>query len=374
MSFCTVLVTVLQGRGFGKSRGKLYVSCNFNKEILATDPTLPTQTPVWDTEFSWTLTPKTLSFLRSQRSKLKIVCYSLLEDQREVIGYVMLDLRATEVLAFFPLLNTKSVDRPEIKLHFRVTNQREILLRNKQIKSQTTFMDVEQILRSNIQPEHTLDADIKLKLKASDPPTKGKSHFGLTDLPFEVVLDDKGWYQLGPSESTDCFYTLWISIAFAEHILQLYPSDDKEGYYFYYSFLGNDILTQKFPKLSQCNFESERVSIRFKSHGETLNTLLKQIGKIVVHLCHDLEVIGYAHVGLDLKVGSEMSIMEKVYPLSTPSFVANNDDELPGIGISVALSLDDKPIVHNDHTKIEKVAAILHESNVIAHTVSQTQV
>lgn len=129
-TYCTVLVTVLQGKYFHAHRSKkLYVTCRFNNEILTSDPVDHHQQPIWDTEFSWALAPKTLSFLRSQRASLKLICYAIEGSVREVVGYIMLDLRSSGMNKFFPLLNTKNTSmRPEIKLHFSVTNQRDMLL------------------------------------------------------------------------------------------------------------------------------------------------------------------------------------------------------------------------------------------------------
>jgi Cep120 protein len=60
-----------------------------------------------------------------------------------------------------------------------------------------------------------------------------------------VELNSQGYYQLSASHSSDKYLTLWITISFAEHLELLSPNSDEEGYYFYYNFLGNDILTQR---------------------------------------------------------------------------------------------------------------------------------
>jgi hypothetical protein len=78
---------------------KLYIQCRFNNEILTTDPVDYETDPIWDTELAWQLDLKTLRYLRTQRAMLKLQCFSLDQyNQRELVGYLMLDLRQAQDL------------------------------------------------------------------------------------------------------------------------------------------------------------------------------------------------------------------------------------------------------------------------------------
>ncbi|KAJ3136962.1 hypothetical protein HK100_001241 [Physocladia obscura] len=80
----TVLVTI----------AALYVQCRFNSEILTSDATPFSPSPIWDTDLAWAIRQRPLAFLRSQRAKLKLVVYALdARNKRTQIGYIMLDLR-----------------------------------------------------------------------------------------------------------------------------------------------------------------------------------------------------------------------------------------------------------------------------------------
>lgn len=99
---------------------------------------------------------------------------------------------------------------------------------------------------------------------------------------------------------------------------------------------------------------------------------MSQFGDLTIHLCHELEIIAFTNVTLsELLVGnSSMSIIEKVFPLSKPSNlldgnlerIDSNDGLVPGLGLSMALSLDD-PSKHDAYNDKSKIAPINHELN-----------
>ena len=78
-----ILVTILEGRNLPKKL--LYVECKCNDEILSTD-SIQGPNPIWDTELGWPVQQKQLSFLRSQRTNVKLVVYAL-GDAKSPIGY-----------------------------------------------------------------------------------------------------------------------------------------------------------------------------------------------------------------------------------------------------------------------------------------------
>ncbi|KAI8904739.1 Cep120 protein-domain-containing protein [Gorgonomyces haynaldii] len=325
--------SVIRGRNFNKKPdSKLYVQCRFNNEILVSDPVEHKPSPVWDTELAWDVQPKTLSFLRSQRASLKLVCYALdIHNEREPLGYVMLDLRAAVqgsgpyAEKWYPLVNTHNTTafRPELKMTFAVTNPRDTL------------------------------TSIKKREK------------------IEIILHKDGYYQIGIDRDTK-FYTWWITIAFAEHLTHLGQHETKDGFYFYYSLFGNDIVTQKFKDLNDPNFPAERVSLRLKSSERMLRQALNELKTLVIHLCKDDLVLGVAHVPLSqLVVSAEVSVMEQVYPLQ-------GTDQKPtgaAIGVSMALGLEkdaqsEKPVLQEVHTHTQSVqpSQSVQQSSPVQHS------
>lgn len=104
-----VSLTVFEGQKFqvypksnnNNSDTYFYIQARLNTELLTTDPVLATtsDSPIFDTELAWELDEKSLKYLKSQRSMIKVQCFRLnhVERVREQLGYVMLDLRqATE--------------------------------------------------------------------------------------------------------------------------------------------------------------------------------------------------------------------------------------------------------------------------------------
>ena len=73
-------------------------------------------------------------------------------------------------------------------------------------------------------------------------------------LPFTAAIRDWCWFQLLPS-------TLPLSV----------PSD---GFFFYYSLLGNDITNEAFVDLLNPNFPPERASVKVRSSVDALRLFL----------------------------------------------------------------------------------------------------
>ena len=74
-------------------------------------------------ELAWVIDRKTLAQHRMKRTPVKLQCYAVSKDTgvRELVGYVMLDLRTAQQAnprpSWFPLLSTKyGKTRPELKL------------------------------------------------------------------------------------------------------------------------------------------------------------------------------------------------------------------------------------------------------------------
>ncbi|KAJ3400727.1 hypothetical protein HDU80_006660, partial [Chytriomyces hyalinus] len=347
-----VLVTVREGRNFspvrfdgGGSESRLYLQCRFNNEILTTDPVPFDEEPVWDTDLAWDISHKPLAFLRTQRAKLKLVCYAIDALNRRVqVGYVMLDLRTAasavssdlnaplesgkeKSSVWYPLLNVNttkktpmSVFKPELKIAFVIIQK--IPPASTGSIPQKAISKQKRPKKSNIpssaaSPKPMLISSpkaIRIQLYpdgATQPPSpayqfnQNQTLFTTTSgLPIE--LTPTGCYQIGFNGPN---WLLNFTIAFAENLAILRPPslDSKavattpvEGYYFSYSFLGNTITTTPFPNLSKPSFPSERISFRIRASEHAFSQFLADVEVLVVSLCQEPggEVIGYAEVPL----------------------------------------------------------------------------
>lgn len=239
------------GRNFRREKAHIYLQCRFNAEILTTDPVEHLAQPVWDTAFSWTVSPKLLSQLRSQRTHLKLSCYSLNEDNssREIIGYVMLDLRSPTQHVWLPLVNTRnSAFRPEILVDFRISNpQDHVSLEAATASAVAAPVVAKPRPKSAVsQPKKLLVAPKTTVKPASAPVQNTKQPTNIV----KVELHGDGWYQVENDAAQDVYFTLWISISFAENLMLLSPTSVETGYYFHYNLFGNDIMTQQYPLVS----------------------------------------------------------------------------------------------------------------------------
>ncbi|KAJ3396626.1 hypothetical protein HDU80_009890, partial [Chytriomyces hyalinus] len=357
LSMNRVLVTVREGRNFspvrfdGGGESRLYLQCRFNNEILTTDPVPFDEEPVWDTDLAWDISHKPLAFLRTQRAKLKLVCYAIDALNRRVqVGYVMLDLRtaASAVSSdlnaplesgkenpsvWYPLLNVNttkktpmSVFKPELKIAFVIIQKVGNILFSgfivfidrcsrvlqippaatgsiPPISKQKRLKNLN-IPSSAVSPKPMLISSpkaIRIQLYpdgATQPPSpayqfnQNQTLFTTTSgLPIE--LTPTGCYQIGFNGPN---WLLNFTIAFAENLAILRPhsldsnavaTTPVEGYYFSYSFLGNTITTTPFPNLSKPSFPSERISFRIRASEHDFSQFLADVEVLVVSLCQE---------------------------------------------------------------------------------------
>ncbi|KAJ3269693.1 hypothetical protein HDV01_001121 [Terramyces sp. JEL0728] len=243
---------------------------------------------------------------------LKLQVYSINNhSQRELLGYIILDLRAASgqppyAEKWYTLINTKNTSpfKPQLKLSFAVSS------------AKTAFI---------LEPKSP-------NSKVNSPSIRPKVH-----------LTSEGYYQVGPYDKNQHTYTLWITIAFAQHLLLIKPEPNQIDFYFYYTLLGADIQTGRFQNLSDPNFPAERVSIRFRAFPSDLSLLLVQINKLVIYLCQGSVVLGVCEVSMQTlakKVDQDDVVFEEnVYPLVGTKMGVDfgSDGIIPGIGVSLAL-------------------------------------
>lgn len=343
------------GRFFPKKAQKIFLQCRFNGEILATDAVEQTSTPIWDTELAWDVDAKVLGFLRSQRVSLKLIVYTIdSQKRRDALGYVMLDLRGASAAVstgekWMHLVNSKISGpyKPELKISFSVVTKGQ--------ESLTREGSKEQVVSTIVK---TVDSP--------SSPVKGG--------PVIKFNENAGFYQIGNGSETWC---LWLTIAFAENLriindINRQAIQDNASYYFYYSFLGNDITTQKFNQLLSPDFPAERVSIKMVGSESDIGLFLKESGKLYVYLCQDTKAIGFTQVNLCdlLSQAGPLKVVENVFPLMDhdQGIIQSEDGTRPVIGVSMALKridTDSKNVAH----KSEEEELVLPELADIQKTV-----
>ncbi|KAJ3198031.1 hypothetical protein HDU67_003608, partial [Dinochytrium kinnereticum] len=338
-----------------------YVQCRFNNEILLTDPVTHSSDPIWDTELAWSIDSKPLGFLRSQRAKLKLVCFDIDNYNRRIqLGYIMLDLRAAAFLegknrrnppaVFYPLLNVAKRSspaqpfRPEIKIGFGIKSSMpspvaspvpppkrlpvRSPVRSSPAKPAVARKFSERENHSALSsplPSRTPSPTSPRRPPTQTPfPTKAtmaphqpllKPTITASGLPVEFT--QAGYLQIGFSGP---HWILNITVAFAEHLHLLSidnaPAGDSQ-FYFYYTLFGTDIITETFSNLSDPRFPAERVSFRLRASESDLTTFFQDLPALPIHLCQAGKVLGYAEIPLfsifDVPLGDvdESFVIEK---------------------------------------------------------------
>ncbi|KAJ3045743.1 hypothetical protein HDV00_007869 [Rhizophlyctis rosea] len=349
----TVLITLFEGRYFVRRPGsKVYVQCRFNDEILTTDPVDHTPKPIWDTELAWDIDTKILGFLRSQRVRLKLICYTIdTQNRREPLGYVMLDLRTAEAdlpaqEKWYQLVNSKQngAFKPEIKLGFAVAPKgsdeaRDFGASAASGKENTTNDGGQKGAKLGRTSTGSEVRDSRLQSTAK-PSTAWTS---ISTLPIELM--EGGFYQVGTGQDQWLFC---ITIAFAENLSVLTQRPDQKShedseYYFYYTLMGNDISSERFSNISEPTFSSQRVSIRIRASVANLQQFLRDLGKIIIYLCCNSQVLGFADIPLTDLIWDEPAdavVVEKVYSMYNPKqeLPVSVDGKSPSVGLSMAVT------------------------------------
>ncbi|KXS12158.1 hypothetical protein M427DRAFT_72154 [Gonapodya prolifera JEL478] len=187
-------------------------------------------------------------------------------------------------------------------------------------------------------------------LTATAPSTRPVSH----QIP--VRLGEAGYYQIGQGSHN---YRLSITISLARNLNSLVDVASREwpgeaargwasGFYFYYSFLGNDIVSDKFSDASNPNFTAERVSIAIRSSWEEICSFIRETKRLIVYLYHETRVLGSADIPLTalLEDAAEADDgargIDGLYPMSNIRHAIISEPERgPGVGVSITLDEGD---------------------------------
>ena len=302
------------------------MEAKFDGETLRTDPIDHTERPNFSTELAWELDKKALHQHKLQRTPIKLQCFAIdtILSQKEMVGYIILDLRAAQAKLqrpqWFPLLNSKY-----------------------------------QRLKPEIQVMLNLEDDSLKKPEQSSPPQhstpSGKDD--IDPLALQPVLnEDNGFYQLGPNSESSEIFVLSVTISYAVHLAKLIPSSfvvpDGQGFYFQYSLFGNNVSSDIFSDLLQPNFSPERASVRINSQLQVIRVFLENFPGIKITLYCGGRPLGTTNISLHSLLAADEpltspALLEALFPLKCsddeePRFGSN---EFPAVGVSITLRKDE---------------------------------
>ncbi|CAL1540527.1 unnamed protein product [Lymnaea stagnalis] len=328
-----VVISVLGGRGFPKrARHQLIVEAKFDGELLATDPVAHTEVLEINQELAWELDRKALQQHRLQRSSIKIQCYACDTEStmKELVGYVVLDLRSAsankKVAKWCPLLHNKyHKTKAELQLALYLDE-------DSQQQPGPTLSDTESVIAPN------------LELKSLVP----------------VLNEEDGYYQIGPAKVCKEQFVLSVTIAYARNLPHLIPSttplSSSNGFFFYYSLLGNDVTNEPFYDLVSPNFPAERASVKIRSSVAALRSFFAHQPGLQLHLCCGDQSLGNCEIPLKslLKTDSTEIYMRPVtiegsfqlYQTNKPKqqVAALPATTQPSVEVSVVLRKDDMAV------------------------------
>ncbi|KAI1317678.1 hypothetical protein EDD11_007984 [Mortierella claussenii] len=329
-------------------------------EVLSTDPVEQTPYPIWDTELAWDLDAEVLDILRIERASLKLNCFAINQktNEEESLGHIILDLSsafepesADEQWTALTGSNTTGFRglQPELKIAFaiddgisEVTPTIDTLLTS--IESTSGSEEVEQQdhqaryskahagLLQGLEEEDEQDDQYEEEDQDQDAhvPVGDRSFYQSrddhnTDVPefdddesmqMDIPVDigeamiptevnNKGFLQLGLGRD---FFIFTITIqmtrnmdSLVEHYAVLQGKDVdavEQGLYLYYSFLGNNVATQLLSNSAESGAPIEEIALRLKSSMESMYQHFRDGEELVIHLCHEANLVGTATIPL----------------------------------------------------------------------------
>ncbi|KAG0282289.1 hypothetical protein BGZ97_009046, partial [Linnemannia gamsii] len=158
---------------------------------------------------------------------------------------------------------------------------------------------------------HTRDDDEDDELDAQVPEFDADEAMQM-DIPVDIgeamiptEVNDKGFLQLGLGWD---FFIFTITIQTTRNIDRLVEryaatqgksvASVHQGLYLYYSFLGNDVATQFLSSTAESGAPIEEIALRLKSSMESMYQHFRDGEQLVLHLCHDSNLIGIATIPL----------------------------------------------------------------------------
>ncbi|CAF2992351.1 unnamed protein product [Rotaria sp. Silwood2] len=332
-----LVVSILEGRNFpNQSSCQLTVDAKFDGEILVTDPVEFTSAPDINQELAWELDKKTFQLHKLQRSVIKCNAYSTTSSgQRENIGYFIIDIRplnTTQKIRWHRLLQTKY---PKLKPEFSIC----------------AYIEDDQATRSE-------STTAKISKTSSNTGISSTTNSARSKNLQPILLEDKGYYQLGSNVSSAEIFSLSITIRSAKNLIHLIPSstnlNTQVGYFFDYALFGNKIKTETFHNLIEPEFYPERASVRIRSSIQLLRSYFETYHPIEFNLWSGNDIIGQTQIPLHkiVKPLQQKSGMDKTFDVLTEVYhlrlapssghekteIVEDEDSQPIVKVEISLT------------------------------------
>ncbi|KAK3822785.1 MAG: Cep120 protein-domain-containing protein [Benniella sp.] len=322
-------------------------------EVLSTDPVEQTQYPIWDTELAWDLDAEVLDILRVEHASLKLTCFSINQktNEEESLGHIILDLStafepesAEEQWAALTGSQTAGFRglQPELKLAFTIDDGiANIAEATPTIDSRLASIEPlsEEAQQKRFSKAHILqgleeedEPEDQYEDRDANVPSVGDKSFYHSrnhpetevpefdaddsmqvDIPVDVgealiptEVNDKGFLQLGTGRDFFIFTITIQTTQGMESLIDRYadlqrrsPESVEQGLYLYYSFLGNNVATQLLSN-AESGAPIEEIALRLKSSMESMYQHFREGEELVIHLCHESNLIATATIPLAL--------------------------------------------------------------------------
>ncbi|XP_014671524.1 PREDICTED: centrosomal protein of 120 kDa-like isoform X2 [Priapulus caudatus] len=343
-----LIVQLYRGRDFPRRpQHDIVIAAKFNGEEMRTDPIAHGEQPQNDSELGWQLTTRDLHKHKLQRTPIRVKCYAINRKTKtqDQIGYIVLDIRSAE--------NKQQVPKWHQLLNGKYRNKKPALLVAVTVEDDT-LVPQGKTPTHNTQVKNTRGAEGWTSFRNS----LGGKGVGSQKSPAQllpVLREADGFYQLGPEQSDNELFTLSVTIAFAANLAQLVPSTyrlpNKGGFFFYYTLLGNNVMSDAFADLLDPTFPAERSSVRVSSNLATLAAFLHNGTPLQIHLCSDDHSLGYAEVSMRSLIPeheetySQPYVLEGLFQLKAPGHIQEKlpdlpDDHAPCLGMAIVLRKD----------------------------------
>ncbi|CAF3542650.1 unnamed protein product [Rotaria sp. Silwood1] len=187
-----------------------------------------------------------------------------------------------------------------------------------------------------------------------------------------ILLEDKGYYQLGPDVSSAEIFSLSITIRSAKNLIHLVSSstnlNTQDEYFFDYALFGNRIKTETFHNLIQPEFYPERASVRIRSSIQLLRSYFETYHPIEFHLYTGNDIIGQTQIPLHkiLKPLQQKPGMDKTFDVLTEVYhlrlvsssghdkTETTDDEDSQPIVKVEISLARETVINESKSNSDK--------------------
>ncbi|ORZ39498.1 hypothetical protein BCR44DRAFT_1426667, partial [Catenaria anguillulae PL171] len=265
----TIVVAVLEGRHFPRRSGaSVYVQCKFNGEQLSTDPVLIGNlgAPMWDTELAWDLDAQ--------------------------IWAPLIPPPAAEVSSSNWLSSTTNGPRPELKISFGSGPQGSDLASVPSAFPRPASPSG--MLSSHHASPQKPGTGTNNSVIHAPPPaprhisTIAASASSLASL--QIAQQPDGAYRVGTDSSTDRMFRLAITLVSVCDLTLL------AGYFALMHLLGNELRTQSFTDPKAPAFPEETLTLDLVVGSSDIETLIRSLDKLPVHLCYDEQILGVAQL------------------------------------------------------------------------------